>query len=125
MYYRLSKNSFVRKIENFGYIYNQRTKVNVTFTDSGAIFLLALTREAQSLEKLVSKIATNFEGVSEKDICQDVFDFYDILLEKKLIVVGDSHIFSSKQWSDIAEKCVPAMKNFYELCKTKGAVINA
>ena len=44
--------------------------------------------------------------------------------KKLLIVVGDSNIFCSEQWTDIAEKCVPAMKNFYELCKENGAVIN-
>jgi MoaA/NifB/PqqE/SkfB family radical SAM enzyme len=89
MYYRLSKNSFVRKIENFGYIYNQRTKENVTFTDSGAIFLQALTRQAQSLENLVSKIVTNFEGITEEDIYSDVSDFYDVLFEKRLVVADD------------------------------------
>ena len=45
--------------------------------------------------------------------------------KKLLIVVGDASIFNSADWSLIAEKCVPAMKNFYDLCKAKGAVINA
>lgn len=45
--------------------------------------------------------------------------------KKLLIVVGDAGIFSSAEWSLIAEKCVPAMKNFYDLCKVKGAVIDA
>jgi superfamily I DNA and/or RNA helicase len=44
--------------------------------------------------------------------------------KKLLIVVGDASIFNSADWSLIAEKCVPAMKNFYDLCKAKGAVIN-
>ncbi|MBR2900097.1 MAG: radical SAM protein [Fibrobacter sp.] len=90
MYYRLSKHSFVRKIENFGYIYNQRTKVNITFTDSGSIFLLALARLAQPLDSLVSQIASKFEGVSESEIYHDVEDFYNELLEQKLIVAGVS-----------------------------------
>ena len=90
MFYRLSKNSFVRKIENFGYIYNQRTKVNITFTDSGAIFLQALSRYAQSLDKLVSKIALDFEGISESDIYQDVAEFFEELLEQRLVVAGAS-----------------------------------
>ena len=45
--------------------------------------------------------------------------------KKLLIVVGDSTIFSKGNWLAVAEKCVPALKNFYELCEMKGAVINA
>ncbi len=45
--------------------------------------------------------------------------------KKLLIVVGDSTIFCKDNWGAIAERCVPALKNFYELCETKGAVINA
>lgn len=44
--------------------------------------------------------------------------------KKLLIVVGDSTIFSKGSWAAVAEKCVPALKNFYELCEMKGAVIN-
>ena len=45
--------------------------------------------------------------------------------KKLLIVVGDSTIFWKGNWSAIAERCVPALKNFYKLCETRGAVINA
>ena len=45
--------------------------------------------------------------------------------KKLLIVVGDSTIFWKGNWSAIAEQCVPALKNFYKLCETRGAVINA
>lgn len=44
--------------------------------------------------------------------------------KRLLIVVGDSNIFHGNVWDVIAEKCVPAMKNFYELCEREGAVIN-
>lgn len=45
--------------------------------------------------------------------------------KKLLIVVGDSDIFHSASWGNLAEKCVPAMKNFYELCEKEGTVLNA
>lgn len=44
--------------------------------------------------------------------------------KRLLIVVGDSNIFHGNEWDIIAAKCVPAMKNFYELCEREGAVIN-
>ncbi len=45
--------------------------------------------------------------------------------KRLLIAVGDSSIFHDGKWGELAEKCVPAMKNFYELCEKEGAVVNA
>ena len=45
--------------------------------------------------------------------------------KRLLIAVGDSAIFHAGKWGDLAEKCVPAMKNFYELCEQEGAVVDA
>ena len=45
--------------------------------------------------------------------------------KRLLIAVGDSSIFYDGKWGVLAEKCVPAMKNFYELCEKEGAVVNA
>lgn len=42
--------------------------------------------------------------------------------KRLLIVVGDSNIFHGDGWGVIAKVCVPAMKNFYELCEREGAV---
>ena len=44
--------------------------------------------------------------------------------KKLLIVVGDSEILKNGKWSNLAAKCVPALKNFYELCSKKGAVFS-
>lgn len=45
--------------------------------------------------------------------------------KRLLIAVGDSSIFHDGKWGELAEKCVPAMKNFYDLCEKEGAVVNA
>ena len=44
--------------------------------------------------------------------------------KRLLIVVGDSDIFYSKEWKELAKKNVPAMVNLYELCLKKGEVID-
>ena len=44
--------------------------------------------------------------------------------KKVLIIVGDSNIFVGKGWTDISEKCVPAMKALYELAKKEGVIID-
>lgn len=45
--------------------------------------------------------------------------------KRLLIVVGDSNIFVGKDWADIAEKCVPAMKALYEKAEKEGVVLDA
>lgn len=44
--------------------------------------------------------------------------------KKLLIVVGNSDIFHTGNWAVIAEKCIPAMKNLYELCTAEGVIID-
>lgn len=44
--------------------------------------------------------------------------------KRLLIVVGDSNIFAGNDWSNIAEKCVPAMKKLYEKAMKEGVVLN-
>lgn len=44
--------------------------------------------------------------------------------KKLLIVVGDAAIFHEGQWGALAEKCVPALRNFYELCDRGGMIIH-
>lgn len=44
--------------------------------------------------------------------------------KKLLIVVGDAAIFHKEKWGELAEKCVPAMRNFYALCEKGGMVIH-
>ena len=44
--------------------------------------------------------------------------------KRLLIVVGDSTIFHKGKWDELAEKCVPAMRHFYELCENGGMVIH-
>lgn len=44
--------------------------------------------------------------------------------KRLLIVVGDSNIFAGKEWADLAEKCVPAMKALYEKAKKEGVVLD-
>ena len=44
--------------------------------------------------------------------------------KRLLVVVGDSDIFYSKEWKELAKKSVPAMVNLYELCLKEGEIID-
>lgn len=44
--------------------------------------------------------------------------------KRLLIVVGDAAIFHKGKWGELAGRCVPAMRSFYELCEKGGMVIH-
>ena len=90
MLYRQKFDTFIRKYENIGYITNKADFSDRVCNESGAVFLLALSREPQSLEELLNKIIVAFNDVTIEDIRQDVVDFYRILEEDGFIVSGET-----------------------------------
>ena len=90
MLYRQKFDTFIRKYENIGYITNKADFSDRVCNESGAVFLLALSREPQSLEELLNKIIVAFNDVTIEDIRQDVIDFYRILEEDGFIVSGET-----------------------------------
>lgn len=97
MFYRLSRNSFVRTIGRYGYIYSQLTKHDRTYTEEGIPFLFALSREPQSLETLAGKACDGFEGVSPEDISGDYREFLDSLVNDRYLVRAETAEECAKQ----------------------------
>lgn len=89
-YYRLSRDSFVRTIGSYGYIYSQLTKHDRTYTEEGIAFLSVLSREQQSLETLAGKACEYFEGVSPEDISEDYREFLDSLANDRYLVRAET-----------------------------------
>lgn len=87
-YYRLNTNSFLRIFGEWGYISSQLTRHDRVYDASGRVFLQALSRVPQKLEKLVSTIVQSFAGVTAADIHDDVQSFYDELVEQKFLTSG-------------------------------------
>ncbi len=90
MFYRLSRDSFVRTIGRYGYIYSQLTKHDRTYTEEGIAFLSALSREPQSLATLAGKACEFFEGVSPEDISGDYREFLDSLANDRYLVKAET-----------------------------------
>lgn len=89
-YYRLSRDTFVRSIGEFGYIYSQLTKHDRIYTDSGRIFLNTLSREPQSFEILVAKACSGFDGATPQDIQDDFKEIMDSLVVDRYLVSGET-----------------------------------
>jgi len=89
-YFRLSRDTFVRTIGDFGYIYSQLTKHDRTYDSSGQVFLSVLTREPQSFDVLLRKVAEHFEPGLETDLKTDLGEFLESLVQDRYLICGDS-----------------------------------
>lgn len=88
MFYRQSRDTFIRSIGDYGYIYSQLTKHDRTYTQEGRAFLEVLSREPQSLETLAVRACEYFEGVTPADIQEDLKEILDSLVEDRYLVSG-------------------------------------
>ena len=75
MFYKQSKNSFIRSTEKYGYVTNQLTQFDRVYNSTGAEFLRVISREPRSVEDAVDHLMGIFEGVSKKELTQDFLEF--------------------------------------------------
>ncbi len=97
MFYRQSRDTFIRSIGEYGYIYSQLTKHDRTYTQEGNAFLSVITREPQSLEELSAKACEYFENVTHEDVQDDMKEFLDSL-------VADHYLVSAETAEECAKK---------------------
>ena len=90
MFYRQSRDTFIRSIGEYGYIYSQLTKHDRTYTQEGRAFLEVLSREPQSLESLATKANEYFDNVTPTDILDDLKEFLDSLVADRYLVSGEN-----------------------------------
>jgi len=90
MLYRLCKDTFVRSIGIYGYIYSQLSKHDRTYSESGEVFLKSLSREPQNLDTLLGKIKQEFDGVSAEELKKDLLEFLQNLEQDRYIVSGET-----------------------------------
>jgi radical SAM protein with 4Fe4S-binding SPASM domain len=90
MLYKQKFDTFIRRYDDIGYITSKSDFGDRVVDSTGAVFLTALSRKGQSLDKLVAKIAQSFVGVTPKEIRQDAAGFYTMLEEDGFIVSGES-----------------------------------
>jgi radical SAM protein with 4Fe4S-binding SPASM domain len=102
MFFKQKSDVVFRNFESFGYITDNRNfgykqadnNENVIgdkiISESGAIFLSVLGREAQTLDKLAEKIKKHFIDVDIEIIKNDAFEFYCMLEQDGFIVSGET-----------------------------------
>jgi len=88
MLYRQKFDTFIRIYDGIGYITNKSDFGDRVVSQSGAVFLSALSREPQSLDILAEKILEKFVGVDIETVKNDAKEFYNMLEEDGFIVSG-------------------------------------
>lgn len=90
MLVRISNNSFVRCTDKYGYITNQLTRHDRTYSETGSVFLSYLSRKPQDVDDIVNELLKEFYDVDKKELNQDFIDFIKDLAESHFVVIGQT-----------------------------------
>ena len=100
MYFKQKSNVMYRNYGDFGYITDNRNfRYKLKYdnedeigdkivSESGAVFLQALSRTPQSIDELTKKICNQFTNEDDKIIKRDAIEFYTALEEEGFIISG-------------------------------------
>ncbi len=91
MLVRQCKNTFIRFIDNDGYITNQMTRHDRTYNETGADFLREITREPQDIESVFSHLKALYgDSVSVEELKSEFLDFINDLESHLFVVTGNT-----------------------------------
>lgn len=90
MYIRLSKNSFIRTTENYGYITNQLTRMDRCYNEVGAEWLKEISREPQTIDDIVGRLLKQYDDVDFQTLKTDFLAFAQSLANSGFIVMGET-----------------------------------
>lgn len=89
-FYKLSRNSFVRIFDTYGYIVNQLNRHDRVYDEMGRFFLSALSRDLQTFDEIFKKLAEIFDDSFHEEIKIDLKDFLDNLERDQFVVSGSN-----------------------------------
>lgn len=85
---RLSKNSFIRTTNRYGYITNQLTRHDRSYDEFGADLLREISREPREIDDIIKHLMTIYENVDFDTLKTDFMEFAESLAHDKFIVLG-------------------------------------
>ncbi len=88
MLIRLSKNSFVRCYDDYAYIVNQITQVDLSYNETGAEYLRMISREPQDVNDILNKLFLIYG--SSNELCNDFNNFINHLAQLYFLVLGET-----------------------------------
>ncbi|MEI8274309.1 MAG: PqqD family peptide modification chaperone, partial [Paludibacter sp.] len=90
MIVRQSKNTFIRRFGNIGYITNQLTKHDLNFNETGADFLDKISRELQEIDTIVNKLLPLYKDIDFDTLKTDFLEFVSDLEKTGFLLTGNT-----------------------------------
>ncbi len=90
MFIKQTKESFIRRYGNYGYITNQLTKHDRNYNESGADFLDKITREAREIDKIVNELLSIYQNISLEELKKDFIEFVEDLEKDGFVITGNT-----------------------------------
>ncbi|MFA5217374.1 MAG: PqqD family peptide modification chaperone [Bacteroidales bacterium] len=90
MLIRQTKDTFIRRFSNIGYITNQLTKHDLNFNETGADFLGQICREPKQVDLIVGELLQLYEDISFKELKADFIEFIGELEKEGYVITGNS-----------------------------------
>jgi len=87
---RQTKNTFIRRFANIGYITNQLTKHDLNFNETGADFLDQISREPKDIDTIVNEVLPLYQDISFQELKADFIEFVEDLEESGFVITGNS-----------------------------------
>ncbi len=92
MLVRLHKDAFFRHYHTIGVLYQQYYNKTIVINESGVIFLKQLSRNPQSVDKIISSLVSCYKGMSYSQLKNDFMQFMETLSQLKMVVFGRTDI---------------------------------
>jgi radical SAM protein with 4Fe4S-binding SPASM domain len=88
MLVKQSKNTFIRTTERYGYITNQLTRHDRSYSETGADYLKYISREPQNVEDIIDRLMRVFANVDREMLREDFVSFIADLAEDHFLIIG-------------------------------------
>lgn len=90
MLLRQTKNTFIRRYGDIGYITNQLTKHDRNYNETGADFLDAISREPKEIDAIVRDLVKLYKDISFEEMKADFIEFVKDLEKDGYVVTGNT-----------------------------------
>lgn len=99
-----SKDTFIRTTEKYGYILNQKTKLERMYNETGVDYLNILARKPIHVESIIrEKILPLYSDATFEEIYDDFCNFIEDLRNNGFVFIGsnlDEVLYNEKVWYD-------------------------
>ncbi|MEI7594144.1 MAG: radical SAM protein [Bacteroidota bacterium] len=90
MLIRQTKNTFIRRYGDIGYITNQLTKHDLNYNETGADFLDQISREPKEIDAIVNDLIKLYKDISFDEMKTDFLEFIQFLENDGYVLTGYS-----------------------------------